>query len=132
MVRLKPPSSSLAPLSITISIPYGSIKTAVSASLLLLKYFISIPYGSIKTSRILSMSLSISSFQFLMVRLKLSASYFSSRIRRFQFLVVRLKVPECPCLAINVEFQFLVVRLKVMTDVFNETNIINFNSLWFD
>ena len=56
---------------------------------------ISIPYGSIKRILVVIVSIQYFQFQFLMVRLKVSAGQAAAIVRNiFQFLMVRLKVPE--------------------------------------
>ena len=54
----------------------------------------------------------LSSFQFLIVRLKFTATNPEMSLMRFQFLIVRLKYTNIACIYKQILFQFLIVRLK--------------------
>ena len=78
-------------MMMSVSIPYGSIKRTISAKLGI-DPEVSIPYGSIK--RVISPYPyhCTSTFQFLMVQLKVIGIVASYKFNMFQFLMVQLKV----------------------------------------
>ena len=97
---------------ISISIPYGAIKSIKSNVAVAFRPVISIPYGAIKrTDHFVKKNWSV----------------------RFQFLMVRLKERTISnCLQILTIFQFLMVRLKETPVIKLGLMKINFNSLWCD
>ena len=75
MVRLKGFEAFFVPVRQLISIPYGAIKSVYSCSKRKVQSFISIPYGAIKSSSASHVSSPFLTFQFHMVRLKVSTGH---------------------------------------------------------
>ena len=95
----------------SVSIPYSTIKIA-SCPRPAAGSCVSIPYSTIKILVLEVVWVKRSTFQFLIVRLKLPSQTVSTSVSMFQFLIVRLKSNWVKGLTSAREFQFLIVRLK--------------------
>ena len=117
----------------TISIPYGAIKSITRNTSSTAACKISIPYGAIKRVVTKYAILLIGSFQFLMVRLKVSSKskYFTSQNISIPYGAIKSTTVFVHTI-FEVEFQFLMVRLKVQRRWGAPLQVYNFNSLWCD
>ena len=79
--------------TMSISIPYGAIKSWPRPQTIEVSIIISIPYGAIKSIYLTFWMVYFFLFQFLMVRLKENVDFIIDLFSKtFQFLMVRLKV----------------------------------------
>ena len=111
-----------APPSSIVSIPYSTIKSIEDGKFKVEHILVSIPYSTIKSTASRRTSESASSFQFLIVQLKVACIGRSAVACMFQFLIVQLKALSAPVFLLAAGFQFLIVQLKA--------SFLKINSCW--